>query len=244
MELARVALSQSRGCDTLPVGRQVCVGCASPVRYSRRGLRAIAAALVVAGCATGVASAASDRPAPATIGAAIVLRPGDVTAILHEPIVRQQVTALNKPMPIHQKACVGIDSNGVGAGAYYVVKNHSTNQLTITSTVIIRPSAAEVRHDFAIFHSAEFPRCDYTGNPAFGPLRIAQVPVSLPGTSETVGWRLTSTGSGPPLAISSSVFGLGRDEIYLTTLGTALPPANAPRSLLRVLLARAEAQPH
>jgi hypothetical protein len=120
-----------------------------------------------------------------------------------------------------------------------------SNLLPLTiSTVLVARSSASVANDLAVFRTSTFAKCFATK--LLSPRRLkhwTRLPsVTLPG-GDAAGWRFTA---GQPTAIDVdfTMCAVGRDEIFLESLGLTATPASATRRFLSLLAARAVANPH
>ena len=232
----------------LPRGQMDRVEASQVPRRRRPGAECRRPAILFAICAATAAIAATiawatTSTTPARVASAITLTASDVRSATHEEVILPH-HLLKRAGSIFRSACPFPVTGGVAAVAGYDATNTTSQVWVVISTVLVRPSVADVTADMATLHTRAFPECDITAS-AGATEQARRVPIVLPGASATIGWLVSLSGAGGSLFFDISVFTLGRDEAYLLTEGGANPfPSQWTHHLLHDMLARAAAQPH
>lgn len=220
----------------------------------------LAAALIVAGVTAAlVISHSSQSSAELAIARAINLKAGDVPGFTVEV---SQPNAAGKELAARAQNCPGAQ----GLGQHKGEVNASSPQFQsgpwqIGSEVAIERSSGTVASDFALLRSGQVHSClkqvfDGLTIPASNGLvvKVSAVKVTslappVTSASDRAGLRIAMTlsalGRAAPFTMDVLGFGVGRDEVSLTTFAVGQPfPAQTEQSLSALLVSRALARPH
>jgi len=178
---------------------------------------------------------------PASVASAINLSASDVSNVVHEHVTLFAKRSVENGVSFG-KTCV-ISDTGLAVWVTYTTPGTAPSRWVVTSMVIVKPSRSAVTADFRALHKPDFPGCMSF---AQGVAHVSALSFSLPGNPPAIGWQVTS----PPLPLLGpsytydSFVAVGRDELYLTAVGSKPLPTAWRLKLLSLMLSRARAEPH